>query len=78
MCTYEIVVHRLVVCTKKQCVLKIELSRPIRTLLLYKNLRVSTCAWDIDVVVYNDISMTYKSSVCKCYLQYEYSSLQSS
>jgi len=43
---------------------------PIRT-LLYENLCIS-CAWEIDVVIYNDVSMTRKSSVRKCYLQYIY------
>ena len=56
MCTYEIIVHRLAISTKKQCgFLKIELRRSIRTLLLHENLHVSTCAWNIDVVVCNDV-----------------------
>ena len=70
MCTYEIVVHRLAVSTKKQCgFLKIDLRHSIRTLLLHENLHVSTCAWNIDVVVCNDVWMTCKSFVYKC-LQY--------
>ena len=43
---YERVIHRLVVCTKKQQrgFHEIKLNRPIRTLLLYENLRVPICA----------------------------------
>jgi len=82
ICIYEIVIYRLVVSTKKQCgVLKIRLGRLIKT-LLYETLYL--CAiqnftyvytymcvryWCSSWIIRNDISMTLKSSVCKCYLQ---------
>lgn len=56
ICTYGIVVHRLEVYMNKQRgVLKIRLRCLIKILSFYENLCM--CAWDIDVVIYKDMSM---------------------